>query len=188
MLLPLLLSFAMGPRMSTDLRIDREWDGTPAHAGESVLVRLVDGGDTLDVHVDAPYYGDPPPDAPVGPLWGLWDHEVVELFVVGVGQPEPYLEVEVGPHGHHLVILLDGARTAITARMLPLDFEAEIRGDRWVGIARIPRDYIPFGAFRANAYSIHGVGDQRRYLASSPVPGDGPDFHRIAFFPEVQIP
>jgi hypothetical protein len=196
LLLPLLLGASSagplhlepGPRVVVDLDIDKLWDGTPVGADEVVRVRLVDGGDFVELHVDAPFHDDPPPAGPPGPTWKLWEHEVVELFVVGVGRPEPYLEVEVGPHGHHVVIQLLGDRTVITARLLPLDYRAHIDGDRWTGVAKIPRDYLPFGAFRANAYTIHGVGASRRYLAWWPVPSEVPDFHLIEHFPPVPIP
>ena len=151
-------------------------------------MRLVDGGSTLDVHVEAPFHGDPAPADPVGPTWRLWDHEVVELFIAGIGSPEPYLEVELGPHGHHLVLQLAGRDRTITARLLPLAFEAEIDGDRWSGFARIPREYLPCGAGWANADAIHGPKEARRYLSWAPVPGDAPDFHRIWLFPQVALP
>jgi hypothetical protein len=117
----------------------------------------------------------------------LWNHEVVELFVLGVGEPAPYLEVEVGPHGHHIVLELRGARQVARSH-LPLDLRVDRSAGRWTAVARIPRSYLPPGANRANAYAIHGVGAERRYLAWSPVPGPVPDFHRIEHFPEVRVP
>lgn len=173
--------------MDLELVIDALWDGSPARADEIVRVRLTDGGDHLVLHVQAPYHGDAPPEEPPGPLWGLWNHEVVELFILGVGQPEPYLEVEVGPHGHHVVITLVGQRQ-VTQSCLPLDLTTAIDGDQWTATARIPRSYLPFGASRINAYAIHGPREDRRYLAWRPVPGDGPDFHRIEHFVQVALP
>ena len=66
-----------------------------------VTVTVTDSPDGLRVAVDAPAHGDPPPctpeggPAPVGATWALWDHEVVELFVLGAD--DHYTELELGP-------------------------------------------------------------------------------------------
>ena len=51
--------------------------------------------------VQAKFYNDARPDAQPGYLMGLWDYEVVELFLLN-SQTEEYLELEFGPHGHYL--------------------------------------------------------------------------------------
>ena len=169
-----------------EIVIDQLWDGQPARADETVTVRLEGGGDDfLLLHIDAPFHGDPAPEAPAGPTWALWEHEVVELFVLGLN--ERYLEVEVGPHGHHLVLRLVGVRNA-TERLLPLAVDARIDGDRWTATAWIPRGYLPTGASHLNATAVHGVGEARRYLSWAPLPGDAPDFHRIEAFRAVTLP
>jgi len=167
------------------LPIERLWDGTPGRDDERVhvIVRRMANGD-LSLSIDAPLHGDPPPEAPPGPTWELWNHEVVELFLLGDGQA--YTEIEVGPHGHHLVLTLQGHRH-IVDRLLPLDVSVERVGDRWTAEARIARSLVPAGRLRGNAYAIHGAGEARRYLAWSPVPGDGPDFHRIELFPPLVL-
>ena len=137
------------------------------------------------VAVDAPWHGDPVPSGPPGPRAALWEHEVVELFLLGPDGPErKYTEIELGPHGHHLVLQLEGVRRPV-ADQLPIRWEVERRGDRWVGEARIDESLLPDPVVALNAYAIHGVGVDRRYLAWAPVPGDGPDFHRLAHFPGV---
>ncbi len=161
------------------LVVDRTWDGDPALPGERVQldVRLTD--EALAIEVSAPFHGDPAPPGPAGALDGLWEHEVVEIFVLGDG--ERYTEIELGPYGHHLVLQLDGVRNAV-ARCLPLTFAARQTGDRWLGRASLDRSWLPAGALRVNAYAIHGIGPERRYLAMTPVPGPHPDFHRIGVF------
>ena len=57
-----------------------------------------------DLHaykVEANFYNDAKPDAEPGYLMGLWDYEVVELFLLN-SHTEEYLELEFGPHGHFL--------------------------------------------------------------------------------------
>ena len=159
------------------------WDGVPAEA-ESVALSLTIDAFSLRVEVDAPYHGDPPPAGPPGPTWALWEHEVVELFVAGPG--ERYTEIELGPHGHHLVLRLVGRRN-IVERCLPLAFDARILGTRWRGLATLPLTLLPPGPHTMNAYAIHGAGTRRRYLALHPVPGDAPDFHRLECFRELAL-
>src|SRR5690606_32296345 len=122
--------------------------------------------------------GDPPPAGPPGPTDRLWEHEVVELFVLGDG--ERYTEIELGPHGHHLVLQLDGVRRPVRARV-PIASEAAITGDRWRGVAHVDGRWFPTPR-RWNAYAVHGRGDDRQHLAAVPVPGPAPDFHRLACF------
>jgi hypothetical protein len=161
------------------LVVDGTWDGTPVGPDESAHVRVRRDRDALCVDVDAPYHGDPcPPGAP-GPCDGLWEHEVVEFFLAGAGTA--YIEVELGPHGHHLVLRLADVRRE-TERALPLDYQAERAGARWRGRAHIPAAWLPAGPLRGNAYAIHGRGAARRYLAAHPVPGAAPDFHQPARF------
>ena len=104
---------------------------------------------------------------------------MVELFLLGAASS--YIEIELGPHGHYLVLQLKGVRH-MTGAHIPMIYTTERRGERWRGRAQLPLTHLPKGVDRANAYAIHGTGDQRRYLAAVPVPGDKPDFHRLDAF------
>ena len=160
------------------------WDGAIAPREERVFVTLEPTRGGLALTVEAPFHGDPPPDGPVGSFDGLWNHEVVEVFVSGLapaGAPVPYLEVELSPHGHHLVIDLYGVRNPLRIRE-DLPYEAKILGGRWQGEALIPWTWLPARPNRFNVYAIHGEGEGRRYLAMTPVPGPKPDFHRLDRF------
>jgi hypothetical protein len=155
------------------------WDGAPLPDADVVTVELGWEAASLAVAVDAPFYGDPAPSGPPGPTERLWEHEVVELFLLE--RPDHYLELELGPHGHHLALELCGAREVVRAAM-PIDYQAHIANGRWTGHARIAREMVPPLADRANAYAIHGQGARRRYSACFPVPGATPDFHRLEHF------
>ena len=83
--------------------------------------------------IDAPFYNDPAPivEEERNPenqsrdsksLMGLWDYEVVEGFFLS-SKTQQYLEVEFGPHGHHLVLFLEG-RKNIIKECIPIDYEA----------------------------------------------------------------
>lgn len=160
------------------------WDGQIAPREERAFVTLEATRGGLRITVEAPYHGDPAPAAPVGSTDGLWTHEVVEVFVTGLapaGQPVPYLEVELSPHGHHLVLDLIGVRNPLRTRE-DLPYEARILGSRWQGVALVPWTWLPARPNRFNVYAIHGEGEARRHLAMAPVPGLAPDFHRLDRF------
>lgn len=164
-----------------NLRIDHTWDGRPA-ADHEVVTLAVHLGATLRLEVDAPWHGDPPPAGPPGPTDRLWEHEVVELFLVGPEGPRrSYTEVELGPHGHHLVLRLEGVRRPV-ASQLPCALRTWRTGSRWRAEAEVARDLLPASIAAFNAYAIHGLGEGRRYLAHRPVPGPHPDFHRLEHF------
>ena len=168
------------PRLSSPvgtgwaLKIQHTWDGDWAREGEAVSVALELGEIELSLKVDAPFYGDPPPDSE-----DLWAYEVVELMLVGAG--ETYLEVELSPHGHHLVLFLCGERHVVH-RGVVLDYRAEIEGNRWRGLAQIPIGWLPLETTRLNAFAMHGKGQKRRYLAWRPTRGQRPDYHQLAEF------
>lgn len=171
------------------LRVDRTWSGEPVVPEHHATLRLAAAGDDLLLAVDAPFHGDPPPPGAPGPTPGLWEHEVVELFVAGPGADAEveYLEVELSPHGHHLVLRLAGVRRVVEEG-LPLDYEAATDGRRWRGLARIPRRWLPPPPHRAAAFALHGTGDARRYLSSLALPGERPDFHQPRRFPPIELP
>lgn len=161
-----------------DTRIDKTWSGAPIDPSSHALVKI-DLGDALRVSIDAPFHGDPSPESPPGQLWGLWEHEVVEIFLLGTDRR--YLEIELGPFGHHLVLSLHGVRQ-ITGRHAPLSVHTERLGGRWRGEIGLDVGLVPPGLCAFNAYAIHGLGQGRRHLAAWPVPGETPDFHRLDHF------
>jgi len=166
------------------LSVGHTWSGQPLPTPAAALT-LSAQPDALRVDVEAPYHGDPRPSGPPGAFWKLWEHEVVELFLLG--DDERYLELELGPHGHHLALQLHGARSTV-AHSMPLAFDAHIAGDRWRGRATVPRRWLPPGTLRANAYAIHGLPGARVYSAWAPVPGPQPDFHRLSCFRPLPDP
>ena len=54
----------------------------------------------------------------------LYDYEVTETFFLNK-ETEQYIELEFGPHGQHLILLLNGYRNDIT-QMLPVTYTANI--------------------------------------------------------------
>ncbi len=178
--------------MTRVLEIAQTWDGVVVGPDERARVTLTASDAGLEIAVDAPYHGDPAPPARPGPCDRLWQFEVVEVFLAGRAEPGdplqrvPYTEIELSPHGHHLVLRLLGIRNPIDLA-LPLAYTAARHGGRWSGHAVVPRGYLPHGPLRGNAYALHGGGRERRYLAALSVPGPRPDFHRLDRFGDLEL-
>jgi hypothetical protein len=158
--------------------VERSWDGS-AIRDDGPKLELSFTESELVVDIDAPYHGDPKPAAPRGYCPKLWEHEVVELFLLG--SRERYLELEFGPHNHYVALRLAGVRQ-VQAEGMTLAYVAEIEGQRWSGRAHVPLEWLPPELCRFNAYAIDGEAARRRYWARFGVPGARPDFHRLECF------
>ena len=168
--------------VASHLLIDRLWDGGEAWPTERSELTFTLGPEGLSIEIRAPFHGDPPPTAPPSRTEALWEYEVVELFLANA--TGHYLELEFGPHGHHLALLFSGIRQ-LSRHDIPVTFQARIDGDSWRGSAQVAASYLPEQIHRANAYAIHGQEDRRRFLAAAPVPGPRPDFHQPQLFPPL---
>ncbi|XP_029439586.1 UPF0462 protein C4orf33 homolog [Rhinatrema bivittatum] len=162
---------------------------------EPVTIRFKPAEGGLLMEVSAPFFNDPsaPPGEPGKPFNGLWDYEVVESFFLN-SKTVQYLEVELCPHGQHLVLLLSGVGNAFL-KELDLDFEADTISDwgKWTGRAVIPWSYFPPGVNKMNSYAIHGSGIGRTYESLFPIPpedieeGQGPNFHKLEYFRKFSL-
>ncbi|XP_041435511.1 UPF0462 protein C4orf33 homolog isoform X1 [Xenopus laevis] len=170
------------------------WNSIPVlHSAVTIYFKPhVEG---LIMEVNAPFFDDPksPPGEPGEPFNGLWDFEVVESFFLNNGTTQ-YLEVELCPHGQHLVLLLSGVGNAFK-KELELKFNVDTTSDwgKWYGSALIPWSYFPPNVNMMNSYAIHGSGIGRTYEALYPIPpeeiidGQGPNFHRLEYFQEFSL-
>lgn len=159
-------------------RTEFSWDGHPVDKPASIWLSRV--GRTVQIDVRARFHHSGSPVGPPGPSDGLWEYEAVEVFICSAGDPPHYTEIELGPHGHHLVLQLEGVRNVIR-RELPLQFKAEIVGDHWVGTATIADDFLPVPGsrgWRVNATAVHGPPQSRRFETAAKLTATKPDFHR----------
>lgn len=166
------------------LVIASTWDGRSLAADDQASVVMTATARGLKIEIEAPDRGDPAPPVPPGPTPRLWEHEVVEVFIAGPPESDgvvPYTEIELGPHGHYLLLRLRGVREVVEED-LRLEFEAAREDGRWRGMAWVPWSVLPPTPWVGNAYTIHGPPEARRYHAWVPVPGSRPDFHRLDRF------
>ncbi len=164
------------------LIVAHSWDGIPCPNEETLQFDFGMVSDELLLHVEGPFRGDPAPPAPPSGTPGLWNYEVAELFLLGTNGH--YVEVELGPAGHFLVLRLTRYRGP-AVELSPLSVDSRILGGRFRASLRLGVEDLPPAPWRANAYAIHGVGSDRRYLAAYRIDGPGtvtPDFHRLSCF------
>lgn len=167
--------------MSQTLVIKGSWDAHHPQTAPVALVQLELLCTQLRVIAVGKRFGDPPPDAPVGSLVGLWNHEVIECFLAGPN--DCYLEIEMGPHGHHLIYQLQGIRNPVNT-LQPQHYRVGRSEAWWWAELTLSREHLPANPWTVNAYHIHGV-EHRRYRAAFPVPGAQPDFHRLHCFQPI---
>ena len=187
---------------NNEFKISKLWDGTPLSLADQVTIHvdIVDQSEpSLIVKVEAPFYNDPKPIGEEKNLDGLWNYEVVELFIKG--RHDKYLEIEMGPHGHYLVLVCDGYRQCFIRGIEPISYKASINPDlsRWSGTIFCPLNLlppptdIPSAPYSFNAYSIHGTEPNRSYAALFvPWKAEGdyavPDFHKLELFEHFPHP
>lgn len=154
--------------------IEREWSGEAL--GERFAIEVHEGG----VRVEGPFFGEDMRPEAEGFCGRLWEHEVVEVFLAEDGGR--YVEIELGPYGHWLVLAFDGYRQGGEVHGVVNSMNAERAGGRWRGELSLEPGWWSGVLARSvvgNAFAIHTRHGRRRYCAAFP-PGDGsrPDFHR----------
>nr|XP_022320679.1 UPF0462 protein C4orf33 homolog [Crassostrea virginica] len=178
----------LAQNITIPVAITRTWNGTHVHHRPvQIIFAKASGG--LNITVNAPFFNDPknPGGQPGQPFDGLWEYEVVEAFFLN--DRNQYIEIELCPHGQHLVLLLKGYRDMFTSQ-LPLQFSSSINTDTWTGTAFVPASYFPPKITKFNAYAIHGSGTGRTYEALYPTPPGtytDPDFHRLEYFRAIDF-
>merc|ERR1719438_41356 len=136
-----LLTFILQNSLALDYDIRLTWDGQILEEKDVIHFSVNESNkmDAVEINIRAPFYDDPaPPDGVPGEAYyGLWNFEVVECFFVSDSnfKKEPdYLELEFGPYGQHLGLILHGVRNAIK-HSFPMEYEAQIDNDKkfWSG-------------------------------------------------------
>ncbi|HRE87834.1 MAG TPA: hypothetical protein PK095_01730 [Myxococcota bacterium] len=154
--------------------IGHEWSGVGLD--ERLVVVVHEGG----VSVEGPLFGEDTRPQGEGFCARLWEHEVVEVFL---GRDDGgYVELEVGPFGHWLVLEFSGYRQGTAVHGVVNSHRVEVVSGRWFGeLVMEPHWWreVLAGSTTGNAYAIHTSGGRRRYCAAFfATGGSPPDFHR----------
>lgn len=172
---------------SLSLHVRQLWNGNVC-PDERVWadVTLASQSDGLAVHAEAPVLHDQliPQDTPMGTrVEGLWNFDVVELFLVGPGHR--YFELELGAGGHFLALSFDCIRHRSDDHLswIPLIQYHKTPEKTWVAHLVIPWSMIPENVRALNVF-VYAAG---QYLAMSQLPGSSPDFHQPDHFPSARI-
>jgi len=179
--------------------ITKTWDNqsTTDNAEFQVSLQVVEEfyphGRGLVVTFEGPYYNEPliADTVPVDqPFLGLWNYEVVEAFFLG--NDGEYIEIELGPKGHYVLLLLKGPDNLITYQMPLTNYTAQCStvSGRWLGQAYIPGEYFPCNITKFNSFAIHKSEPNRVHMALYPVPQgayEAADFHRLEAFEPISF-
>jgi len=165
------------------LPIIMQWDGSPAPLGAHASANLSCTDAGLRIRASALHQTPARiPPLPAGRCDGLWEYDVVEIFLAG--EDGTYVEIELGAGGHWLVFGFSGIRVRSNEHPdLPLDVAHRSSKDGWESTVTIPWDILPKTIARLNAFAILGG----LHLAHHPVPGTTPDFHQPAHYPRAHL-
>jgi hypothetical protein len=168
------------------LSLHQLWNGTPAPAGAGGPVHIDLSATRLALSWDLalPSPVRIPPSKP-GFTDGLWDFDVLELFLRPAADPARYLELEFGPGGHWLALAFSGVRRrSAEIRGLGPALHNDLTGTRWHGRAELPLSGLEPHAgpppWTGLLTAVLGNGAGRLHLAWPRLPGERPDFHQPA--------
>ncbi len=168
------------------LSVTHQWNGDAA-TDERVRadVWLSQAREGLLVRVESPVLHEQRvPDAPMGArVEGLWEFDVVEVFLVGPGHE--YLEIELGAGGHWLVLGFDRIRHRSNAyeTFSPIVRYRKTETKTWVSEIVIPWNMVPENLRALNAFVI-AAG---QFMAHSVLPGVEADFHQPDYYPSARL-
>lgn len=196
--------------MNNTIEFSNLWDGSAPHStvfdsqigksAYSIKFSFDINSGSMIIDVDAPFFNDPPPTFPPGRMEGLWDHEVVEIFLApGVlfedVESSPYLEIEIGPFGHYYLCMFPSQGDFYNKNdEIDLDRVPRVLVDhtrmRWSASLSIPSYLLPEPdckddlsiCWMMNACAIHGQTNSRVHHSYSPVLGKKPNFHQLRSF------
>jgi hypothetical protein len=164
------------------IHLSQLWNGDPAPPGHGGRAALTFDGALLALSWDLTL-PEPArvPEAEPGWTDGLWEHDVLELFLTSRRGDGRYLELEIGPGGHWLGLAFTAPRRR-SAELHELDPEQrhDARSGRWRGRAALPKALVEKHAgpspWKGLVAAVLGPG--RHHLCWPKLSGEAPDFHR----------
>ncbi len=115
--------------------------------------------------------------------WGLWDYDVVEVFLTREPAGLPYLEIQVSPKNQKFALLIKRPREETEyPEELPFQSSVKLLSKKWVAEIQIPWSSMPGedSFVRGNLHAI--LGENRNHFSLELNEGERPDFHRPDLF------
>jgi len=117
--------------------------------------------------------------------WGLWEHDVVEVFWQNRTFPDeinhPYLEWQIAPNNKHFFLEISRPRLVYaTPLKYPITCNSRFIGkNQWLAEFFIPTDlYAHFPYHHLGLFAFLGPKNSRQFFALQGQPTLKPNFHR----------
>lgn len=124
-----------------------------------------------------------------GPHWGLWESDVVEVFIAEPGGRVPYCEYQISPLGQYFELEVLEPRKKINR-----DYRSggkwsakRVGENGWDALFRIPWNVTDAPTFLGNIFAILGQGAEKRHFSLFTPPQAEPDFHLPELFSEISV-
>lgn len=119
---------------------------------------------------------------------GLWDFDVVEVFISRSLNNLPYLELQVSPIGQKFALFIDEPRKK-TRKVIDItvDIATELTTYGFKASFSIPKNLIPGDSNEifANFFACLGDKEERSYFAFNVNNGTNPDYHLPKLFKKI---
>lgn len=169
------LHLVHGPRLRAHQKVSVGFGFT----GTELLVRIEVRGFEPHVQADLGPAGS-------GPHWGLWESDVVEIFIAEPGTHLPYYEFQISPLGQYFELEILEPRKKINR-----DYRSggkwsakRVGDDAWDALFRIP---WKTPQILCNVFAVLGESAEKRHLGLFTPPQAEPDFHLPEYFSEISL-
>lgn len=117
--------------------------------------------------------------------WGLWDFDVVEVFLQRGENSEQYLEFQTSSLGQPFALLIKKARVEFSPPdVLEVKVQTLLENGNWTSKISVPLSDIPGDGniLRGNCFCCLGSKEQREYYGLNINLDEQADFHRPELF------
>jgi hypothetical protein len=142
----------------------------------------------VDFQVTAPSFHVNPSLALDKSQWGLWDWDVVEVFLgTDPDQPEHYYEFQLSPLGQYFELEIHKPRVQVSRDFVSgFRHAVETSGTKWTAHFELPLTRLgwkgPGSPIVGNVFAILGPPQAKTYWSLFLPAQDSPDFHLPGFF------
>lgn len=120
--------------------------------------------------------------------WGLWETDVVELFISKSPQRTPYLELQLSPLSQKFALVVETPRKYFSyPEELNITVKSRVGPGRWDGELLVPYEQIPGDSreLYGNFHACLGHSANRCYYGFQINSDQHPDFHRPDLFKKL---